>query len=176
MTSKERLLLALNKEKPDRLPATIHQWQAYHLEKYMGGATDLEAFRRVGLDAQIQYFQDMAQFWLIDADFTKLNTDSWRDEVQVISADPDNRIVHHTIHTPGGRLTYKTAGDRKTTWITEYLIKHDDDIGLIEKYMPVPRLDPGPVAKKYERGRRRRHRPRVRLGRSGRAAGSTPPA
>ena len=28
-------------------------------------------------------------------------------------------------------LTYKTAGDRRTTWITEYLIKHDEDIDLI---------------------------------------------
>jgi uroporphyrinogen decarboxylase len=150
MTSKERLLVALNKEKPDRLPASIHQWQSYHLEKYMGGATDLEAFRRVGLDAQIQYFEELAQFWLVDADFRKLNTTGWRDEAQVVSSDPDNRIVHHVIQTPEGRLTYKTAGDRKTTWITEYLIKRDDDIRLIEKYMPLPRLDLEPVARKYE--------------------------
>ena len=37
MTSKERLLCALKGEKPDRLPATVHQWQGYHLDKYMGG-------------------------------------------------------------------------------------------------------------------------------------------
>ncbi len=37
-----------------------------------------------------------------------------------------------------GSLTYKTEGDRKTTWITEYLVKQDEDIRLIEKYMPVP--------------------------------------
>ncbi len=37
-----------------------------------------------------------------------------------------------------------------TTWVTEYLIKHDDDIRLIEKYMPVPRLDPGPVGRAYD--------------------------
>ena len=119
MTSRERLLLALNKEKPDRLPASIHQWQPYHLEKYMSGATDLAAFRRVGLDAQIQYFEEMAQFWLVDADFRRLNSPGWQDEARVISADPDNRVVHHTITTPEGVLTYKTAGDRKTTWITE---------------------------------------------------------
>jgi hypothetical protein len=150
MTPKERLLLALNREKPDRLPASVHQWQAYHLETHMGGASDIEAFRRVGLDAQIQYFQDMAQFWLVDADFRKMNTEGWRDEARVISADPDNRIVHHTIRTPEGLLTYKTAGDRKTTWITEYLIKRDDDIRLIEKYMPVPLLDLEPVARRYD--------------------------
>jgi uroporphyrinogen-III decarboxylase len=42
-------------------------------------------------------------------------------------------------------LTYKTAADRKTTWITEYLIKQDEDIELIGKYMPVPALDPEPI-------------------------------
>ena len=60
MKSKERLLTALHGGKPDRLPATVHQWQGYHLDKYMGGISDLEAFKKVGLDAQIQYFEDMA--------------------------------------------------------------------------------------------------------------------
>ena len=60
------------------------------------------------------------------------------------------RINHHTITTPGGVLTYKTEGDRKTTWITEYLIKRDEDIELIRKYMPVPALDPKPIAELYD--------------------------
>lgn len=150
MTSKERLLLALNKEKPDRLPVSIHQWQAYHLDKYMGGISDLEAFNKTGLDAQIQYFEEMDQFWLVDADFTRTNTKSWRDTPKVISDDPDNRIVHHSIETPEGNLTYKTAGDRKTTWITEYMVKNDEDIQLIKKYMPVPTLNLKAIEKKYE--------------------------
>ncbi|MCX6029118.1 MAG: hypothetical protein NT169_07420 [Chloroflexi bacterium] len=48
MNSKERLMLALNKEKPDHLPATVHQWQGYHLDTYLGGMSDLEAFKAVG--------------------------------------------------------------------------------------------------------------------------------
>ena len=150
MTSKERLLIALNGGKADRMPATLHQWQGYHLDTYMGGISDLEAFKQVGLDAQIQYFEDMAQFWLVDADFTKLNTATWKDIPKVISDNPDNRIVHHTIETPGGVLTYKTAGDRKTTWINEYLIKRDEDIKLISNYMPVPKLKLPPIEKKYK--------------------------
>ncbi|TFG64564.1 MAG: hypothetical protein E4H36_02585 [Spirochaetales bacterium] len=150
MTSKERLLTALTKGKPDRLPATVHQWQGYHLDKYMKGISDLEAFKQVGLDAQIQYFEDMAQFWLVDADFTKMNTADWRDEPVLVSRDPENRVTHHVIHTPGGILTYKTAGNTKTTWITEYIIKKDDDIELIRKYMPVPRLDLKPVARRHD--------------------------
>ncbi len=151
MTSKERMLTAINKGKPDRLPVSVHQWQKYHLDNYLDGISDLEAFEKFGMDAAIQYFQDMGQFWLVDADFSKFSVPNWRDEIKVISDDPDNRIFHHTIYTSEGILTYKTAGNRKTTWITEYLIKKDGDIYLIKKYMPVPQLDLEPVRKLYDK-------------------------
>jgi len=151
MTSKERLLAAIYGEKPDRLPVTVHQWQQFHLDHYLGGISDIEAFEKLGMDAAIQYFQDMGQFWLVDADYAKFSTPEWQDEVEVVSDDPANRISHHTIKTPGGILTYKTAGDDKTTWITEYLIKRDDDIRLIEKYMPVPRLQLEPIQQMYDK-------------------------
>ena len=145
------MLTAINREKPDRLPVTVHQWQKYHLDNYLDGISDLEAFEKFGMDAAIQYFQDMGQFWLVDADFSKFSVPVWRDEIKVISDDPDNRICHHTIHTPEGTLTYKTAGDRTTTWITEYLIKRDEDIYLIKKYIPVPQLDLEPINKLYDK-------------------------
>jgi hypothetical protein len=144
------MMCALRGEKPDRLPVTVHQWQGYHLETYLRGATPLQAFQQFGMDAAIQYFEDMGQFWLVNAEFAKFSTSQWRDEVTVVSADPDNRVYYHTIHTPEGQLSYKTAGDRKTTWITEYLVKHDEDLGLIRKYMPVPLLDPVPLARVYD--------------------------
>jgi hypothetical protein len=106
------MLRALARGKPDRLPATVHQWQKFHLDAYQDGITDLEAFEMFGLDASIQFFQDMGQFWLTDADFTKFSTPDWRDEVEVLSSDPDNRICRHTIRTPGGTLTYASAGNR----------------------------------------------------------------
>jgi len=150
MSGKQRLLCALNKGKPDRLPVSLHQWQPYHLETHLGGIGALEAFELFGLDAQIQYFESMGQFWLIEADFSRFSTDVWIDEATVVSSDPDNRVVHHSIRTPEGTLSYKTAGDRRTTWLTEYLVKHDDDIQLIRKYMPVPRLDLEPVRRLYD--------------------------
>ena len=150
MTSKERLMCAVHGERPDRLPVTVHQWQGYHLDTYLGGITPLQAFQKFGMDAAVQYFEDMGQFWLVNADFAKFSTPEWRDEVTVVSNDPDARVNHHRIVTPEGVLTYKTAGDRKTTWITEYLIKQDEDIELIRKYMPVPSLDPAPLARVYD--------------------------
>ena len=150
MNSKERLICAINGEKPDRLPVTVHQWQGYHLDQYMNGITPLEAFKKLGMDAAVQYFADMGQFWLVDADYSKFSTTQWKDEVEAISKDPENRINHHTIITPEGKLTYKTAGDRKTTWITEYLVKKDEDLELIRKYMPVPKLDLEPLESVYD--------------------------
>lgn len=58
----------------------------------------------------------------------------------MIKDDPDDKLLDHTIHTPGGQLTYKTGGNRTTTWILEYLIKRHEDVALIAKYMPVARL------------------------------------
>jgi len=150
MTSRERLLCALEGGTPDRLPVSLHQWQPYHLEKYLGGIPALEAFERFGMDAQIQYFESMGQFWLVEADFSKFSTPEWIDEATVVSDDPDHRVVHHAIRTPEGTLTYKTAGDRKTTWITEYLIERDEDVELLRKYMPVPKLDLAPIEALYD--------------------------
>lgn len=150
MTSKERMMRALHREKPDRLPVSVHQWQGYHLDTYLDGISDIEAFACFGMDAQIQYFEEMGQFWLVNADYAKASTADWQDEVTVINDDPDNRVNYHTITTPSGTLTYKTAGDRKTTWITEYLIKRDEDIEIIRKHMPVPVLNLAPVAEAYD--------------------------
>ena len=135
MTSRERMLCALDRGKPDRLPVSIHQWQKYHLEEYLGGIGDLEAFQRVGMDTQLQYFGDVGQVQEGSASL-EASSSNWRIEADVKSDDPNERIVHYTITTPGGTLTYKTGGNRKTTWVTEYMVKRDEDIELIDKYIP----------------------------------------
>jgi hypothetical protein len=151
MTSKERMLRALAREKPDRLPVTVHQWQQYHLDTYLGGMDALAAFKHCGMDASIQYFEAMGQFWIPNAEKFLISTPDWREEVEVIKDDPDDKLLNHTITTPGGCLTYKTGGNRTTTWITEYLIKRHEDVELIEKYMPVAKLNQSAIAAEYDR-------------------------
>ena len=151
MTPKERMLLAIDRKKPDRLPVSIHQWQQYHLEEYMDGMDALDAFKDTGMDAAIQYFEAMGQFWIPEAEKHALQTPQWRDEITVVDPNPDNRVIHHRIVTPEGQLTYKAGANRTTTWITEYLIKRDDDLELIEKYMPVARLNKENIAREYDR-------------------------
>jgi hypothetical protein len=145
------MLRALAREKPDRLPVTIHQWQQYHLDTYMGGMDALDAFKTCGLDASIQYFAAMGQFWIPNAERYLVSTPDWRETVEVVRDDPDDRRLNHVILTPGGGLTYKTGGNRTTTWISEYLIKQPEDVELIERYMPVARLDRQAVAAEYDR-------------------------
>jgi uroporphyrinogen-III decarboxylase len=151
MTSKERLMTALHREKADRLPATIHQWQQFHLDSHMGGMDALEAFQTTGLDAAIQYFEAMGQFWIPNAEKHIVQTRQWREEIDIIDPAPTHKIFHHRIITPEGILTYKTGGNLATTWITEYLIKRHEDIDLIEKYMPVGCLDKEKVWREYDR-------------------------
>jgi uroporphyrinogen decarboxylase len=144
------MLRALARERPDRLPVTIHQWQQYHLDHFMGRMDALTAFKATGLDASIQYFAAMGQFWIPDGEHFILQTPEWREEIEVGDSGPENRLLNHTIHTPGGTLTYKTGTNETTTWILEYLIKRHEDVDLIEKYMPVARLDKKDVAAQYD--------------------------
>ena len=131
MTSRERMLTALNLGVPDRVPITIHQWQPYHLSKYMGGSSDIEAFQQVGLDAAIT-------IW--DANTGK-TTSQWQVESRTTPLSEGNWRIDTTIHTPDGILTQQDEANDKTTWTVDYLIKRSEDILLLKKYLPVPQLD-----------------------------------
>jgi len=50
MTSKQRFLNALGRQKTDRLPVTTHHLMPSFLDKYMGGISDQDFFDYFGLD------------------------------------------------------------------------------------------------------------------------------
>lgn len=131
MDSKERMIRALNGERPDRLPATVHQWQPYHLKHYMGDISALEAFRACGLDAALLFFPP----------YEEVETPSWR---QVCARDYQGAngdfIQEWEIQTPEGSLPYTTARNEITSWLISHPVRRDEDIELIRKYMPIPRL------------------------------------
>ncbi len=131
MTSRDRMLTALGMGIPDRVPVTIHQWQDYHLKTFMGGISDIEAFRAIGLDAAIT-------IW--DANEGK-TTPQWQVEARTTHMGPDQWITDYTITTPEGVLTQKDESNAYTTWTLEYLIKRPEDMYLVRKYLPVPRLN-----------------------------------
>jgi len=131
MTARQRMLTALEHGIPDRVPATVHQWQAYHLHQYMSGRSDLEAFRYFGLDAAISVF---------DAN-EGLSTPEWQIDTRRSTRLDGNFRIEYTITTPEGVLTQLDEGNEQTTWTVEVLVKHPEDMILVKKYLPVPRLN-----------------------------------
>lgn len=135
MKSKDRLLIALNRGIPDRLPATIHQWQPYHLNEFMGGITDIEAFRKVGLDAAITC-----------SPFVYEKFPHWGE-----TYEKNGTVTDYTIKTPEGNLTHQVGRNEYTNWVTKHLIKDYEDIYLIKNYMPVPKLDKQYLSNYYDK-------------------------
>lgn len=137
MTSKERMMIALHKEKPDRVPVTIHQWQPFHLKTIMGGMTELEAFAACGLDAAVTYVP-----------MEEPESDQWKVTKTVQKAE-NGHFCSYTIQTPEGILTTREGSNATTTWVEEYLIKEKEDIHLL-KYRPIPVLNRHAVIEMYD--------------------------
>lgn len=140
MTSKERMLTALRREQPDRVPATVHQWQPYHLNTYLDGIDALDAFRRFGLDAAVTLFP-----------LVETVSPDWQTETTETPGDEGNTIRRSVITTPEGTLSSIVEYKNMTGWHTEVLVKNPEDIELIDKYMPVPTLDHEAIRAAYDR-------------------------
>jgi len=145
MTSRQRLLAALNRDKPDRLPATTHHLMPYFLQTYMGGMTELQFFDHFGLDAIRWTFPVEAKQALGQQEQDGyVVTDTWRLEWEPI---PDREYVtrRYRITTPRGVLTGVLQSNQYTTWVREYPIKEKRDIDLLADFMPPIYCDVGTV-------------------------------
>lgn len=124
MKAKERMHIALERGLPDRLPATIHQWQPYHLKNFMNGMNDIEAFKSIGLDAAITF----SPFEPVESSTFRVTSKSYvKDNITVVDYEAE---------TPEGKLTWQTNTNEYTTWITQHMIKNDEDIYIYKKYSP----------------------------------------
>lgn len=139
MNSKERMMLALANEIPDRLPVTIHQWQPYHLNNQMDGVSDIDAFQEVGLDAAITYYS-------ID----DTESPQWMVSLLSSSKNSDFTTFEYEVTTPSGKLHYTHGQNEMTSWVIEPLIKKPEDIYLLKKFRPIPSFDRKGFIKKAE--------------------------
>ena len=135
MIPKERMLAALARETPDRLPASVHQWQPYHLRRYLGGISAIDAFRRFGLDAAVVCHDPEPE----------VDRRQWRLESRQYPSGTGTTITEQTIETPEGTLSQKLEANDATAWVVEHLIKRREDLPLLAKYMPVPRQRREPI-------------------------------
>ena len=131
MTGRERYLTAINNEKPDYLPCTVHSWMGYYLNHYLGGIDQYAAYERFGMDPVIY----------TGPSFTYDQSDlaNWQTEHSDLETSPDgNRLWMQKIKTPSGELTCRGANNQFTGWTTEYLIKTEQDFEIWNKHVPVP--------------------------------------
>ena len=160
MTPKERLLTALNRGVPDRLPVTTHHLMPYFLDKYMGGISKQEFFEHFGIDAihwTVPHRSDPGQGEYDDPlqgeigflESRRVSTDNWRIEPEDIPGQK-YKTTRYTFVTPKGSLTTVLQSNEHTSWVSEHLIKEKKDIDLIGEFATAPKCDVDAVNREVE--------------------------
>lgn len=152
MSSRQRLLTALEGGIPNRLPVTTHHLQDYFRNKYMNGMSDNEVFDHFGLDAihwTGPYLPDATQGAYFDPQqeeptnprfSRRIVSDDWQITTESLSSDR-YETTRYTITTPKGSLTTVLQRNEYTAWVSEHLVKEKRDIDLIAAYATAPLCD-----------------------------------
>lgn len=151
MTSRERMLAALNREQPDRLPVTTHHVMPYFLQKYMVGMSNDEFFDWFGLDPILwvvahrpdearKDYRDPNQGDIGFLEAERASSDFWRVEAEELP-DGEYRTVRYRFITPKKTLTMVLRSNEQTTWVAERLVKEKSDIDVIGEFVTAPLCD-----------------------------------
>lgn len=151
MTSRQRMLAALERRVPDRLPATTHHIMPSFLEDRLPGLDTQGFFDRFGLDAltwTVPHRPDPSKGQYFDPqqgepgflESRRVASENWRVLEEEVPGH-EYRTTRYRIVTPRGELTCVLQGDRHTTWVSEHLIKEKKDIELIADYATAPLCD-----------------------------------
>ena len=150
MTPKQRILAALERRVPDRLPVTTHHVMPSFLRKYLGDMPYEQFFRRFGLDP-IRWFNacapDPANGEYYDPDHVpgflearRISSDKWRIFHERVPDDQYETIRYRFV-TPKKTLTTVLQSNEHTSWVVERLIKDKSDIDVIAQYAVAPKCD-----------------------------------
>ncbi|HLA41668.1 MAG TPA: uroporphyrinogen decarboxylase family protein, partial [Candidatus Glassbacteria bacterium] len=151
MTSRQRLLAAIERRVPDRLPVTTHHVMPSYLKRYLGGASRQEFFDRYGLDAivwTVPHRPALGSGNFIDPDqgepgfleSRRIASDDWRVE-EVPLPGGDYRTTRYNFVTHAGTLSMVLANDGHSSWVAEHLIKNKSDVDMIAGYATAPACD-----------------------------------
>ncbi|MBI5381914.1 MAG: hypothetical protein HZA31_08445 [Opitutae bacterium] len=157
MTSKQRMLTALQRGIPDRLPVTTHHVMPYFLNQTLGGISTQEFFDRFGFDGIVWTaahrpdttkgeYADPEQRAIGFLESVRVSTDQWRIYPEDIPGQPHPTTRYHFV-TPKGRLSMVVQSNDQTGWVSEYLIKDKRDLDIIAEYMTAPKCDVAAVNK-----------------------------
>jgi len=129
ISSKQRMLKAIERGIPDRLPVTTHHIMPYYLNHYMDGVSNDVFFDYFGLDPIV---------WVTP--YKTVPSGNWQIKEEDVAGQSD-RTKRYTIVTPGGDLTTVIQYNDYTCWVTEHLVKEKRDIDLIGHYVTSPVCD-----------------------------------
>lgn len=141
MTSRQRLLTAIQRGVPDRLPVTTHHIMPYFLEKYLDSISYDDFFDRFGMDAirwTLPFRSVTGEVEIGKHGFTCNN--NWQIEAEEIPGG-EYRTTRYRIVTPRGTLTMEMQANEYTSWASERPIKRKQDIELLDQYLPIPICD-----------------------------------
>ena len=151
MSPKQRMLCAIQRGKPDRLPATTHHLMPYFLDTYMDGISHQQFFEYFGLDAikwitphcpdetNGEYF-DPLQGEPSFLEARRIWSDQWQVREEVLPSTKYKNVRYH-FNTPKGSLSMVLQSDEYSAWVGEYLIKDKRDIDLIAEFVTAPKCD-----------------------------------
>lgn len=153
MTSRERLLRTLNREKVDRVPATLHMFDHARFVTRMYPDVDpndfstinlkaVELSRQVGADVFVRMLYDAhdpISVFMGGLDVDQ-ETDTWQVHTEEIEQD-QTLIRRSTIRTPGGTLTqdysiFVQADGQVMHACTKKPIKTPHDLEIAARYEP----------------------------------------
>jgi uroporphyrinogen decarboxylase len=146
MTSRQRLLAALDRKVPDRLPVTTHHLMPWFLEHQMGGISEREFFDRFGLDAIFWTTPLQADESCPEDEERKPrnegagHVDRWRVEREIVP-DPHYETTRYRIATGRGTLSTILQNDGRTSWVAERLIKKKADAEIVAEIATAPLCD-----------------------------------
>ena len=160
MTSRQRLIAALDRRIPDRLPVTTHHVQDYFLRTYMQNAPLEEFWDEFGFDPirwvachkadeSKGHYPDPTQKKLGFLETRRICSDEWRIEVEEIAGEKYPTKKYNFI-TPKKTLWMTLQSNEHTSWVCERLIKEKDDIEIVAAYAPAPLCDVDEVNRNAE--------------------------
>lgn len=151
MTSRQRLVCALNGGQPDRLAVTTHHVMDSFLNNYLDNASSMEFFDRFGFDAirwVVAHRPEASKGEFLDPlqgepgflEARRVATERWRVFTEEISGR-EWPTTRYRFATPRGELSMTLQVQEHTSWVVEHLIKKKADIDLIGEYVTAPKCD-----------------------------------
>jgi hypothetical protein len=150
MTSRRRLIAALDRKVPDRLPVTTHHVMPSFLRKYLGGISNEEFFDRFGLDpirwlmayrpnaAAGEYHDPGHAPGYLEA--RRVVSPRWKIVEEPVPGQ-EYATIRYRVVTPGGTLSMVLQSNEHTSWVSERFVKQKSDIDIIGAYAPAPGCD-----------------------------------